>query len=147
MRNSWQCLRVDGAGDYTLAGEDALLYMRIRDGVGGDEGRVGRQQKVLKKVISMLSTYNKASLLSLITELTPHIRTGYTSNQMLSLAAQALQEGWFDYKILQYTAPTEDKTAVGFTVKNSRGQKIWYWKVDFPLAAQQMQKHFTVLPI
>lgn len=140
MRDVWWCENVDGAGTYTLSGEDALLYMRIRDGVGGDKGRVGRQQKLLKEVISMLSTYNKASLISLITDLTPHVRTGYTSNQMLSLAAQALQEGWFNYSISQYTAPVEDDTAIGFTVKNSRGQKIWYWKVDFPRAAQQMQK-------
>ncbi len=140
MKSEWNCQNVDGGGTYLLNGEDALLYMRIRTGVGGDKARVGRQQKLLKQVLSMLSSYNKASLLSLITDLTPHVRTGYTSNQMLSLAAQALQEGWLDYQILQYTAPTEDQTAVGFTVKNSRGQKIWYWKVDFPLAAQQMQK-------
>lgn len=140
MRNEWGCTRVDGAGEYTLKGEDALLYMRIRNGVGGDEGRVGRQQKVLKKVISMLSGYSKTALLGLIGDLTEHVRTGYTSNQMLSLATQALQEGWFDYKISQITTPVEDETAVGFTVKNSRGQKIWYWKVDFPLAAQRLQK-------
>lgn len=139
MRVDWYCSRLKKAGDYCLNGDEALIYMRIRHGVGGDEGRVNRQQTVMKKILSSLKTYNKAALIGLIGEISPYIRTGYTSTQMMGLATDALSGNWLKYEIKQATFPTEDKTAVGFTVKNSSGQKIWYWKVDYPLVAQQVQ--------
>ncbi len=125
-------------GANTLSGEDALIYMRIRHQTGGDEARVLRQQTVIKEILNKLKQFDKAKLLSVIGELVPYIRTGYNSNQMLSLAADALTNGWFDYKLIQTSFPNKN-CAGEFTVKEN-GNKVWYWKVDYPLAAQELQK-------
>lgn len=120
-------------GENEINGDTALIYMRIRHQTGGDEARVTRQKQVLKAIIDKVKSKNNTQLASLITEIFKYIRTGYTSDQMLSLSAQALTGGWFNYEICEFSLP--DKECAGeITVKN-----IWYWKVDYPRAAQKLQ--------
>ena len=120
-------------GKNEINGDTALIYMRIRHQTGGDEARVTRQKQVLKAIIDKVKSKNNTQLASLITEIFKYIRTGYTSDQMLSLSAQALAGGWFNYEFNEFSLP--DKECAGeITVKN-----IWYWKVDYPRAAQKLQ--------
>lgn len=124
-------------GKSTLSGADALIYMRIRHQTGGDSARVMRQQNVIKEILSKLKVLDKGELLSLVTKIVPYLRTGYTSNQMLSLAADAVVNGWFSYQIVQTSFPDE-ASAKGFTVLE-HDASVWYWKVDYPVAAQKLQ--------
>ena len=121
------------AGESRIDGATALLYMRIRHQTGGDSARVNRQQAVIKEIFKELKTLSKSELVSLISSITKYIRTGYSSEQMLSLATEALMNGWFDYTVKQVSLP-DDTCSVGDIIGN-----VWYWKVDFPLAAQKMQ--------
>ncbi len=121
-------------GPNRFDGNQALVYMRIRKGnTGGDEGRTFRQQKVIKQILASIRSYNKASLLSLVSKLMPYVRTGYDSGELFTLATDAVVNGWLKYDIKQATLPGE----------NARGDltlnKIWYWKVDYPLAARELQ--------
>ena len=120
-------------GENVLDGATALIYMRIRHQTGGDTARVSRQQQVVKSVMNEVKNLNKAELVSLVAELLKYIRTGYSSDEILSLSADALVNGWFNYQVKQQSFPGED-CATGTTIDG-----IWYWKVDFPLAAQKMQ--------
>lgn len=120
-------------GENVLDGATALIYMRIRHQTGGDTARVSRQQQVVKSVMNEVKHLNKTELVSLMTEIIKYVRTGYTSDEILSLAVDALLNGWFNYNINQLSFP-EETYAKGETIDGS-----WYWKVDFPIAAQKMQ--------
>ncbi len=120
-------------GENEIDGATALIYMRIRHQTGGDEARVTRQKQVIKAIIDKVKSKSNTQLASFITEIFKYIRTGYTSDQMLSLSAQALTGGWFNYEFNEFSLP--DKECAGeITVNN-----IWYWKVDYPRAAQKLQ--------
>ncbi len=121
-------------GENVVDGATALIYMRIRHYTGGDTARVSRQQQVIKTVFNEMKKQSKTELIALMTELVKYVRTGYTSNEVLSLSADALTKGWFDYKIQQISLPDES-CSTGTTIDN-----VWYWQVDYPLAAQKMQK-------
>lgn len=120
-------------GENTLNGKNALWYMRIRYNTGGDTARVSRQQEVIKQLIKKMKAQSVTTLASLILEVDDYIRTGYSSNQMLSLTTDALVNGWFNYEIVQLTLP-DSICAKSFIVNGG-----WYWKVDFPVAAQKLQ--------
>lgn len=120
-------------GENRIDGATALIYMRIRHKTGGDAARVGRQQQVIKSILNEIKSQSKTELLSLVTEITQYIRTGYSSEQLLSLAADVLVNGWLEYDMVQYRFP-DDESAVGTTIDG-----IWYWKVDYPVCAQKMQ--------
>lgn len=123
------------SGKNTLSGQEALMYMRIRENIGGDEARVGRQQKVIKQILAQARGYGASKMVSVVTALVPYIRTGLSSTDMLSYATNALANGWLDYSIVQLSLP-DGGCAEGF--RNS-ADRLWYWKVDFPLAARKLQ--------
>ena len=121
------------AGTVQFSGSEALKYMRLRKNAGGDTARVGRQRNVIVQVIKKMADSNVATAASLVTSLRDYVRTGYSSNQMLSLVTDAVTKGWFKYEIAQLTLP-DSTCAEGMWVGS-----VWYWKVDIPVAAQKLQ--------
>ena len=123
-----QSMHVDGG--------HALTYMRIRKGnTGGDEARTGRQQKVLMTLIGQMKNYSTAQMASLVNEVIPYVRTGLTSTDILAYAITALQEGWLKYELKQVTLP-DSESCKPFNNPADGGS---YWKVDYPIAARQLQ--------
>lgn len=120
-------------GENRLDGDTALIYMRIRHQTGGDTARVGRQQQVLKSIMNEVGTMNKGQLISVISEMTKYVRTGYSSENLLSLATEAFVNGWFNYAVKNLSFPDET-CAVDSTINGA-----WYWLVDYPIAAQGLQ--------
>ena len=124
-------------GTLTVDGYHALTYMRIRKGPsGGDTARVGRQQQVIMSLVGNIKNYSVSQIVAAAKEVIPYVRTGLTSENILAYAVTAVNEGWFKYTFKQVTLP-DDECAVGFTNSEDGG---WYWKVDYPLAAQKLQK-------
>ncbi len=120
-------------GQNNIDGETALIYMRIRHQTGGDEARVTRQKQVINAIINRLKTMNASSMASLVGEINKYLRTGYSSEELLNLVPQAVTGGWLNYSIKEFSLP--DKECAGeITINN-----IWYWKVDYPRAAQKLQ--------
>ncbi len=134
LRNKCGLKRLS-TGQNTLTGEEALIYMRIRENIGGDEARVNRQQKVIMQMLKQAKSYGVSSLISVMNTMIPYIRTGLSSTDMLGYATNALTNGWLDYQIKQMSLPDEE-CAEGF--RNS-ADNLWYWKVDFPVAARKLQ--------
>ena len=123
-----QTINVDGG--------HALTYMRIRKGAtGGDNARVGRQQKVIMTLMGKVKEYSVSQMISAVNEVIPYVRTGLSSSDILAYALTALSEGWLKYDIKQVTLPDDD-CASGFTNSADGG---WYWKVDYPVSAQKLQ--------
>ena len=127
LHDEGDCPRLTSGGTYVLNGHEALMYCRIRKGnTGGDTARVSRQQELFTKLIGMAGELSRTQLISLVNALIPHIRTGLSSTDILGYAITALTDGWFDYEIKRVTLMTVSG--------------LWYWKVDFPVAAQKLQK-------
>lgn len=136
LRNScgWRI----GAAEQTIHvdGSHALTYMRIRKGnTGGDEARTGRQQKVLMTLIGQMKNYTTAQMVAAVNEVIPYVRTGLTSTDILAYAITALQEGWLKYELKQVTLP-DSESCKAFNNPADGGS---YWKVDYPIAARQLQ--------
>ncbi len=126
-----------GACSVHVNGAHALTYMRIRKGnTGGDVARTGRQRKVIMKLIDKAKQCSIKELVNVVNAMIPYVRTGLNSTEILSYATTALSDGWLNYEIKQITLPVDGTSAKGFT--NSE-DKLWYWKVDFPIAAQALQ--------
>ncbi len=124
------------AGPNEFDGYHALIYMRIRKGnTGGDEGRVGRQRKVIINILNKAKSYGMGTMISVVNSVIPYVRTGLTPTEILGYATTALADGWLNYEIQQITLP-DSSCAKGFT--NSE-DNLWYWKVDFPVAARKLQ--------
>ncbi|MBE7092079.1 MAG: hypothetical protein E7365_02740 [Clostridiales bacterium] len=123
-------------GPLKVDGYHALTYMRIRKGTaGGDTARVGRQQQVIMSLVNNIKDYSASQIVAAAREVIPYLRTGLTSENILAYAVTAVTEGWFNYTFKQVTLP-DDGCAIGFTNPEDGG---WYWKVDYPLAAQKLQ--------
>lgn len=123
-------------GTIGVDGAHALTYMRIRKGTsGGDTARVGRQQQVIMNLVGNIKNYSVSQIISAANAVIPYVRTGLTSENILAYAVTAVSEGWLKYEFKQVTLPDND-CAKGFTNSEDGG---WYWKVDYPLAAQKLQ--------
>lgn len=139
LRNTcgWTNVIPAGASSVHVSGAYALTYMRIRKGnTGGDVARTGRQRKVIMKLIDEAKNCSVKEIVNIVNTMIPYVRTGLSSTEMLSYATTAVTSGWLNYEIKQVTLPVEGKSAKGFT--NSE-DNLWYWKVDFPVAAQELQ--------
>ena len=64
-----------------------------------------------------------------------NVRTNISQKSILSYAAQAVSGGWAKFEISEITMPTPD-TRYGYSSRST----AWIWVVDYPLAAQQLQK-------
>ena len=123
-------------GKLKVDGYHALTYMRIRKGTaGGDTARVGRQQQVIMTLMNNIKNSSASQIVPLAQAVIPYVRTGLTAENILAYAVTAVTEGWLKYDIKQITLP-DGGCAKGFT---NSDDGAWYWKVDYPLAAQKLQ--------
>ena len=76
---------ISSAGTYTLNGEQALAYSRIRYATGGDYKRTERMRTVLTKIIGKMKEKNISELNRLTDELLPKVSTNITSSEIISL--------------------------------------------------------------
>ena len=81
---------VNSAGTYTLNGEQALSYSRIRYASGGDYVRTERQRTVLNALFNKASTLSVTALPGLLNEVLPHVQTSMNTSDILSLGTKAL---------------------------------------------------------
>ncbi|MDD6284776.1 MAG: LCP family protein [Firmicutes bacterium] len=120
------------AGEQLLNGTKALEYSRIRY-IDTDVARTGRQQKVIEAIIQKARGASLVELTQVISELLQYVRTGMSKSEILGYATEAFTSGWFSYDIVHYCAPGENYRKGGF-----KGD-IWYWTVNYPRAAQELQ--------
>lgn len=120
------------AGEQRLTGAKALRYARIRK-YDSEQARTGRQRKVLAALVNELKSASVAEIAGVINDVLPYVRTGFTQTQMISLATRAVSEGWFGYAIQQRYTPEGDYW------RGEMIDELWYWLVDYPVAAYELQ--------
>lgn len=84
---------IDTAGKYTLTGEQALAYSRIRYASGGDYVRTDRQRTVLSKVFEKILSINFTQYPSLLSEILPMVQTNLDYSEILNLGNEVLKMG------------------------------------------------------
>lgn len=84
---------IDSAGTYTLTGEQALAYSRIRYANGGDYVRTDRQRTVLNKVFEKILSTNVTQYPSLLSEILPMVKTSLDYSEILDLGNEVLKMG------------------------------------------------------
>ena len=73
------------AGTYTLTGEQALAYARIRYATGGDYKRTERMRDVLTAVVDKVKTFSISELNQFIDKVLPKVYTNITASDVFSM--------------------------------------------------------------
>ena len=73
------------AGTYTLNGEQALAYSRIRHATGGDYKRTERMRDVLTAVVNKVKSLNISKLNGFVDTILPKVYTNVTSSEIFSM--------------------------------------------------------------
>ncbi len=81
---------VSSAGTYTLNGDQALSYSRIRYATGGDYVRTERQRTVLNALFNKASTLSVTAIPGLLNEVSPYVQTSMNTSDILALGTKAL---------------------------------------------------------
>lgn len=117
-----------------LDGEQALAFSRVRKtDADGDVSRVERQRQVIGALINKCQDANIFEKNEVIDVIAANVRTNFTRKQVLNYATQAVANGWADFEISEITMPTAD-------ARYGYSGSAWIWVVDYPLAAQNLQK-------
>lgn len=81
---------ISAAGTYTLTGDQALAYSRIRYAEGGDYKRTERQRTVLEGLFSKALSMPASSYVSILDTVLPYVQTNMSSSTILSIGTKAL---------------------------------------------------------
>lgn len=96
----------NGAGSYTLNGEEALDYARMRHVGNNDFERTQRQRNLIDSLIAKFQSSNVATIAKLMTQFLPQVTTNITVDEMTSLAENSMK--YLSYPISEYRVPTDD---------------------------------------
>lgn len=121
-----------------LDGAHALIFSRIRH-LDGEVERTDRQKLVIKALVNKAKTLNPSQITTLCDTILPLISTDYTKNEIVALGTQAIARNWMSYPITAQTQP-EEKLRVGVTMRTWSYSNLFVWIVDYPMAAQNLQK-------
>lgn len=121
-----------------LDGAHALIFSRIRH-LDGEVERTDRQKLVIKALINKAKTLSVSDITPLCDKVLPLVSTDYSKLEIISLATQALSRGWMDFALTSQTEPEEDLRE-GVTMNTWSYNNLFVWIVDYPVAAQRLQK-------
>lgn len=123
------------SGDNVLLnGDQALRFSRIRKSdANGDVSRVQRQRQVISALINKCKGASLSQINDVADVILANVRTNIGKKEILSYATQAVTDGWANYALTEITMPTSD-------ARYGYSGSAWIWVVDYPLAAQNLQK-------
>ena len=121
-------------GDFVkLNGDEALAFCRSRKcDSDGDISRTRRQRQVLLALLNNASSIQASEVAGYVETVMPYLKTNYSEAEVLTLGTRAIVNGWADYTVNQLVMPDEDS-------RKAHSGSVWYWEVDYPLAAQTLQ--------
>ena len=122
------------AGTQTLNGDEALAFCRSRKcDADGDVSRTRRQRQVIVALLKKAAEIKTNEITEYISLFFPYVKTNYSETELISLATKAVVGGWATFPVTQITMPDEE-SRYGYS------GSTWFWAVDYPLAAQTLQK-------
>lgn len=117
----------------TLNGDEALGFCRSRKcDSDGDVSRTRRQRQVMVGLLQKAATIKTSEISGYIKTFLPYLKTSYEETEIISLATKAVVGGWANFELNQIVMPDEAS-------RKAHSGDVWYWAVDYPLAAQTLQ--------
>lgn len=117
-----------------LNGDEALAFCRSRHcDADGDVSRTRRQRQVIMGLLQKAATIQTSEVMGYIKTFLPYLKTSYEEPKVVSLATQAVVEGWATFGVQEIVMPDEAS-------REAHSGDIWYWAVDYPLAAKTLQE-------
>ena len=121
-------------GDVILNGDEALAFCRSRKiYVDGDIQRTKNQREVLTAVLRKAASIKASEIPEYVETFMPYLETSYTESEVLSLGTKAVVGGWASFKVKDTVVPGEN-------ARTAHNGDVWYWEVDYPLAAKELQE-------
>lgn len=124
---------IDVAGTYTLTGEQALAYSRIRYASGGDYVRTDRQRTVLSKVFEKILSINFTQYPSLLSEILPMVQTNLDYSEILNLGNEVLK--------MEVTTLEQERFPRDGYCEGKMIDKIYYLTFDKENTVQQLHDY------
>lgn len=133
--NSTTVHTIEYGDNVKLDGWEALVFCRIRHcDADSDVSRTRRQRTLISAMIDSAKNASKGQLLNAIKVASPYIKTNMTNNLLIKFGTAGLTQNWMSYKMENLTIPDQE-TGIDSTID---GQSCW--TVDYPVAAQKIQK-------
>ena len=88
---------------------------------------------MLVALLQKAATIQTSEITDYITFFLPMFETNYTETELISLATKAVVGGWARFSVTQIVMPDEAS-------RYGHNGSSWFWAVDYPLAAQTLQK-------
>lgn len=134
MNATYENCSIEAGSAVRLTGDEALAFCRSRKcDSDGDVSRTRRQRQVVMSVLQECRNIELSEVDDYVTNFLPYLQTSYSATDIFKLGTTAVKEGWAYYQFQQVLAPCDD------AIKGVSGS-MWYWAVDYPLAAQTLQK-------
>ncbi len=116
-----------------LDGDQALVFCRSRKIYNdGDVQRTQNQREVLIALLQKAATIQASEVPEYIKTFMPYLETSYNEAELVSLGTKAVIGGWTNFSVQQIVMPDEAS-------RKAHSGDVWYWEVDYPLAAQTLQ--------
>ncbi len=117
-----------------LNGAQALDFCRERKlYADADISRTRNQRMVINDLIKKCKSASLTQINSVLDTLLANIHTSFRKKEVVNYMTKALTDGWANYTVSQRTMPTAD-------ARYGYSGSAWIWVIDYPLAAQKMQK-------
>ncbi len=117
-----------------LNGDQALQFSRVRHtDADGDVSRVERQRQVISAIIDKCKGATLSQINGVFDAVLANVRTNIGKKEILNYATEAVTDGWANFTINEITMP-------GQNARYGLSAKAWIWVIDYPLAAQDLQK-------
>lgn len=121
---NWKYNMHISAGNTTLNGEEALIFSRIRKGVGDDYARTERQRRLLTAIINMIYENKSVSdVITLMNEAKNFVRTNLSLSEITSLIKDFMSKD--DINVDSYRIPADD------TFQSARYNSMSILDIDF----------------
>ena len=116
-----------------LNGDQALAFCRSRKIYNdGDVQRTQNQREVLIALLKKAASIQASEVPDYIKTFMPYLETSYNEAELISLGSKAVRGGWARFSVNQIVMPDEN-------CRKAHSGDVWYWEVDYPLAAQTLQ--------
>ena len=131
--NSGYGFNIVAGSSVNLSGDEALAFCRSRKcDADGDVSRTRRQRQTMIGLLQKAATIQTSEITSYVKTFLPYLETSYQEAEILSLATNAVVGGWARFDVAQIVMPDEAS-------REAHSGSVWYWAVDYPLAAQTLQ--------
>ncbi len=120
-----------------LNGKEALYFARIRK-LDGEPERTERQRRLIKAYMNEVSKLSVEETQSALLSVMPYVSTDCDELELLTLAADAMNENWIGFEVVSQIAP-DTANRKSFNGYKTHTGNLDVWIVDYIKAAQDLQ--------